>query len=1056
MKTTAFDTAFVRVPVAGFAAIDNPDWAKLSEQLQSPAFLEALYVASPALYEEAIRIDFSRQPDEKTRRVLYPLIKYLSRYATRCTPFGLFGGFATVPVDTTATNLRIADTGSLKRVFRLDMNYLCALAQDLEKHNAVKPYLRFFPNSSLYEINNQYRYVVYHYDENGQRMHQLSSAEKSEYLAGLLQQAQAGARLSELTDALVSEDISPDDAQEFVESIIDAQLVVSELEPSLTGADFLVQILTILQTIGRQHPSDELLRIVALLQKVHVDLKTIETKEQQPATEALSRVEQLLSQLSTPFDRKVLFQIDTYLSTLSGQLNRGLINKLVAKIPTLLKLTPQGEGTLDDFRNRFHAKYEDEEIPLVVALDPELGIGFPAGGDPLDASPLLDGIEPGPATNEKRTWTVQPEQAYLFQKVAEAQLQRTHQITLSEEELNALPASTKPLPPTNSAMFSVIRENGRESFMLNAVTGTTGAMLLGRFGHTDPSVLNLLHQISDAEDEIWPEVIFADIVHLPEARTGNVIIRPQLKTYQIPYLGKASVDREHQLPVTDLMISVRNDQLLLRSRSLNKIIVPRLANAHNYALPDSLDIYHFLCALQEQSVRPFANGSLLGLASLFVFVPRIVFDNLILSEARWNGQAQHVKPLVAALKKGDWPTLRTEIDRWRAQYGIPRHICLVEYDNELYVDLENQWLAETFVNEIKSRTTFILKEFLFRADNAVIQSEGNWHTNQFVVAFKNESVSPYAVRGSSTNEPAPAVTRKFFAGSEWLYYKVYTGIKTTDRLLTDVLYPLAQRFENEGWTDKFFFIRYGDPDHHIRIRFRLRQSLVLNDVVREIHDSLQPYLDSKSITAVVNDTYNRELERYGANSIDAIETYFHLDSQTLLQFLSLIEGAEGEECRWQFGMKLTDTLLTDFDFDLKQKLEFAERSAASFGREFGYNPTQKKQLDARYKAIEPAIHELFAETNEEHTFFYELSGQRHVVLRPFVELITDLNERGELAISLQSLLSSLIHMTVNRLFRSRQRFMEYSIYYHLHKYYRAEYGRTVLARKQSIPALAAC
>ncbi|CAN5158539.1 hypothetical protein BH09BAC4_BH09BAC4_05060 [soil metagenome] len=99
-KTTAFDTAFVRIPIAGSTVVDNLDWTQLSQQLQRPAFLEALYVASPALYEEAIKFDYSRQPDEKSRRVLYPLIKYLSRSATRSTPFGLFGGFTTLPLDT--------------------------------------------------------------------------------------------------------------------------------------------------------------------------------------------------------------------------------------------------------------------------------------------------------------------------------------------------------------------------------------------------------------------------------------------------------------------------------------------------------------------------------------------------------------------------------------------------------------------------------------------------------------------------------------------------------------------------------------------------------------------------------------------------------------------------------------------------------------------------------------------------------------------------------------------------------------------------------------------
>ncbi|RRA97745.1 lantibiotic dehydratase [Larkinella rosea] len=1054
MKTSAFETAFVRVPIAGFAAIENPDWSKLRREMSNPAFLEALYIASPALYEEAIQLDFSRQPDEKSRRVLYSLIKYLSRYATRCTPFGLFSGFATAPIVSTRTDVRIADTGNLKRMVRLDMNYLCALAQDLEKHPDVKPHLRFFPNSSLYEINDQYRYVTYRY-ENGRRIHHLSSADQSEYLTNVLEISKTGARIDTLTAALTDDEITEEDAENFVESVIEAQLLVSELEPSLTGENFLTQLLTILHTIGSQHPSVELAHIVGLLQEVQVDLKTLESGKHETSIEQLNQVEQKLSRLSTPFDRKVLFQIDTYLPTLSGQLNRGLLNKLIAKIPALLKLSPSSSGALDDFRNRFSAQYEDEEIPLVVALDPEIGIGFPANRDQFDDSPLVDGVAAGPAASTKKTWTLAPEQSFLFQKIAEAQLNHTQQITITEEDLAQLNQPQTKLPPTNAVLLSVIRENGRETMILDSFGGTTGTSLLGRFGHTDAKVLDLIQQISEAEDAIRPDVIFADIIHLPEARTGNIIIRPQLKNYQIPYLGKASVDAEHQIPVTDLMIRVQGDRVVLRSKSLNKIIVPQLSNAHNYAQHNSLDVYHFLCALQHQSIRPWLGISMGAASSVFVFLPRIVLDNIVLAEARWNCRAQQVKPLVTAFKKADWAGLKTGIERWREQYRIPRHICLLDHDNELYIDLENPWLVETFVNEIKSQDQFQIKEFLHRADNAVVQSPTSWHSNQFIVAFKNEPEVARISQTAPVDEPAATVSRKFFAGSEWLYYKIYTGIKTADAILTNVLYPLADRFEKQGWTDKFFFIRYGDPQLHIRFRVHLTNPVFLGTVIQELHDALLPFLAKNIITAIVNDTYNRELERYGRHSIDAVENYFHLDSQTILQFLSMIEGSEGEECRWRFGMKLIDTLLNEFGFDLKQKLDFTEEKTAQFGKEFGYNSVLKKQLDSRYKEIETAIGELWDETNDDHRFFYDLNRQRRETLQPFIQTIAQLANQGKLEVPLFSLLSSLIHMTTNRLFRTRQRFVEYSLYYHLHKYYRAAYGRaaygrTVLAKKTAL------
>ena len=1061
MPTSYFSTAFVRVPLAGYAQIENIDWVTLAQRIRQPEFLEALYIASPALYDEAVKLNLTQEPDEKSKRIVYSLIKYLSRYATRCTPFGLFGGFSTLPITNANTEVRIDHIGAPRKVTRLDMNYLCALTQDLEKHSDVKPFLHFFPNTSLYSINGQYRYIEYRYNAAGMRMHHLSSAEQSEYLDSVLAQAKTGVTIGQLVDSLVSDDITQEEAQEFVDQVIESQLLVSELEPALTGDDFLVQIISALQKINAKQSSDELQSVLQVLGEVKTSLNQIETSGDNYSTDKFTAVEQLLAQLPTPFDRKVLFQIDSYLPETAGQLNRGLLNKLVSKIPTLMKLSPAGNPTLDEFRNKFYEKYEDEEVPFVLALDPEVGVGYPAGQSKNDISPLVEGIWASGTSAGEQTFKIPQEHTYLLQKIAEAQLTGASQIDISEDDLRQNEPKQPFLPLTNTAMFSVIRENGREKLILDSFGGATGTFLLGRFGHTDPSVLNLLQEISRAEDERLPEVIFADIVHLPEARTGNVIIRPQLKAYQIPFLSKSSSAPEQEIPITDLMISVRGNQIVLRSKSLNKIIIPRLSNAHNYSNANSLDTYHFLCAVQAQNVR--SGFSFTGsLGSLYMFIPRIVLDNLILSEAQWNFREQHIKSIVAAFKTNNWAKLKVEIDQWRAKYLIPRHICLTDFDNELYVDLENQCLAETFVNEIKSRDQLTVKEFLYKAEDSVVQSERGWHTNQFVVAFDHTSEYKFAASLGPLNKPEVQksnieiekkveveATRKFFTGSEWLYYKVYTGIKTADWLLTEVLFPLTERFKAEGWTDKFFFIRYADPNLHFRLRFHFTNPQFIGRVVQELHDALAPYIANKTVTSIINDTYNRELERYGNNSIDAIEEYFHVDSHTILDFLSQIGGAEGEECRWRFGMKMTDDLLTAFGMDWKQRLDFTEQRAADFGREFGYNSALKKQLDGRYKEIETSIQELFDLANSEHTFFYELSQKRSERLQLMIQYVRTIAAKGQLQMPVEELLASLIHMNINRLFRSQQRFVEYSVFYHLHKYYRIVYGRTVLAKKSS-------
>ncbi len=61
--------------------------------------------------------------------------------------------------------------------------------------------------------------------------------------------------------------------------------------------------------------------------------------------------------------------------------------------------------------------------------------------------------------------------------------------------------------------------------------------------------------------------------------------------------------------------------------------------------------------------------------------------------------------------------------------------------------------------------------------------------------------------------------RDFCLGSQWLYYKIYTGVKTADHILVKKLSTIIFSLEKEKKIQKWFFIRYRDPEEHIRLRF---------------------------------------------------------------------------------------------------------------------------------------------------------------------------------------------------------------------------------------------
>jgi len=88
------------------------------------------------------------------------------------------------------------------------------------------------------------------------------------------------------------------------------------------------------------------------------------------------------------------------------------------------------------------------------------------------------------------------------------------------------------------------------------------------------------------------------------------------------------------------------------------------------------------------------------------------------------------------------------------------------------------------------------------------------------------------------------VQRTFIAGDQWLYYKIYTGVKTADLILTKIIKPFADQLLAQGLIKKWFFIRYADPKHHIRIRLNIESSDYTGNI---INNFARIFLDKQNI-----------------------------------------------------------------------------------------------------------------------------------------------------------------------------------------------------------------
>lgn len=725
LRSPLFSFDFLKPLISGTRTPEET----LMEICRLPEVDEALFLASPDLHSQMKQwLEGGLTDGKKRRKLHYGLMKYLLRMASRPTPFGLFAGFSIGKWDKEG-RVELPEQALYERHTRMDMNYLCALAQDFAKHPIIKENILFYPNSSIYSVGDQLRYVEYRYRQKARRTHHIVAVDRSDYLENIMEKASGGAYLKDLAQLLVDDEITAEEAREFIEELVESQVLVNQLEPAITGPEFLDQITAVID------PIDGIDDIKRFIRDTGEALKEIDRSRIGTTVSNYHKIAEHIKTLGTSFELKFLFQTDMVKPTLHCTLEWSLVHDMLKGFEIMNKLTLKpGATNLTQFRDAFFERYETREVPLLHALDTEAGIGYRQTGSSGDVSPLVDDLVVGGGTEGSDIkWN--RIQAFLFKKYREALSAGKDEVQLTDKELESFEADWSDLPDTFSAMVQIVEDKSGDSsakkVVFSGFGGSSSGNLLGRFCHADPPTDAFVKEIAAKEKELKPEVILAEIIHLPESRVGNVLLRPVLRQYEIPYLAKAAVPPDDQLKVQDLMVSVRQNRVVLRSKRLNKEIVPRLTNAHNYSF-NALPVYQFLADLQTQGLRSGLGFSWGAMANEYDFLPRVVYRNLVFAPATWNIKADEIKELT---KIKDDEQLVKATREWREARKIPAYVLQADSDNKLFINLENALCINTLFSIVQNRGGFQLVEFLFNPDNAVVKGKEGTFTNEFILSF---------------------------------------------------------------------------------------------------------------------------------------------------------------------------------------------------------------------------------------------------------------------------------------------------------------------------------
>lgn len=673
------------------------DESKMERVFCSEDFKNAILFASPALYDEMKRFlsGENKNPSNK-QKIRLSLLKYLARMSSRCTPFASLASCGCLAWGDT---MHIVCDEARVESFRLDMLYCCMIAQKLIHDHDCRRFFSFCANSTIYRTGSHIRYVSFISLGQG-RAFQVKELKLSSPLRWVLNHTKSYVPFYCLVDQFMSHfEVNREDTEHYLHTLIDSQLLVSDIDPMVTGEDMLENLAKKTENVDKTWYN----RIKSISQ----GLKAFSSLNPSQENEASHRqIQVLLDHMGIKPNPKYLVQLDSFSVHEQSIVDKRIVLQLKQGMDFLCRVMPiSRNANLEQFKQRFATRYQDQEIPLLEALDPDIGVGYVLTQDRI-SNPLIDGLRLPIKQQPILPMGATPLQQVLLQKLSEHDWSKSKCIKLTDEDVKHLPLYYNDLPVTMAALFEILGKTGKGDYLLGDLrfTGSSAANLLGRFAYRDESIKDLISHVTDAEQLGHNDKIIAEIAHVPQSRTGNILSRPHLRDYEIIYLSNSLLGGDNLIPANDLLVSVKQNRVVLRSRRFKKEILPRLTTAHNYSGTDPTPVYRFLCDLQHQNGRTALMFNWGGLSSID-HLPRVMYRNIILSRERWTMRQKQL-PF-------DKKTISEEcLQRWYQHYQLPQYVSLVAGDNKLLVDTHNKLSVEMMLSEIGRGESFVFEEFI--------------------------------------------------------------------------------------------------------------------------------------------------------------------------------------------------------------------------------------------------------------------------------------------------------------------------------------------------------
>ena len=561
----------------------------------------------------------------------------------------------------------------------------------------------------------------------------------------------------------------------------------------------------------------------------------------------------------------------------------------------LLSMTPLPDGPphLAAYRRAFLRRYgPDGVVPLLELLDPRFGLG-----------PL------GPPTGPARPAPAARRNQLLLDLACRALRERQPVLELDHELARQL-ATWAPGP--ESAPGSLELYLGIAASSAAAIDAGDFTLVVGHGPGVSPAGRNLgrfagLLTPPGRAAPTPPGMVVAELVYLPRRlRQANVAVRPAGDGFELAVGTSPGVPAERVVPLDELAVGVRDGRLRVWWPAAGAEVEVTAGHMLNPA--EAPAVARFLAEVGRDGQAQLGGFSW-GPAAGFPYLPRVQAGRVVLRPASWR-----LDPGAA-------------IGRWRGDWNVPRYVQLGGGDRRLLLDLDDPAQAGQVQVELGRGRPVVLHEAVPGPGDAWLPGPGGRFLAELVVplALAIPQGPPGTSNGQRRLAPAAPVAREERLrppGSDWLYLKLYGPREDEDELLAGPVREQAEAAVRDGLASGWFFLRYGDPDPQLRLRFRGEPERLTGGLLPRLCEWAGTLVAAGGRDRFAVDTYEREVERYGGpEGMAAAEDLFAADSRCVAALLGCLRDGLGLD-RVGLAVLTTDDLLDALGLDPRRRLEW--------------------------------------------------------------------------------------------------------------------------------------